>query len=351
MKMLACRSKRSDLSQLRIFMRELPPEGYAIQRTKGYRFAYRPPPERGKHRVTVPQSGLSQHRTSSDHGLLVPPNVSTELEWTNANGRVAHLVFSPRLPSTTAAHLGLSGLLSGRFTPIIFTFDQRLEALCKLLVDKTEYRCRLALHYFESLARASTVSLLRVRRDPPPDERRSVAVPPGIRRVIDWLEEHFAGEACLKAVEDFARLIARHFPRRFSRRHRLHPPPVPFASAPQRARQLITRPTLTELAAACGFCDQAHLAFPTSVRHDVGSLSSEPRPGAAWPLINHFPGLERAACHMGAQRKWQKGSKDDRMFSKPDGTRFLILAHIARPRKETDGDSYLLLRTMSSANT
>ena len=71
-KILACHSKSSEFSQLQIFVYELPQEGCPLQRTKGNRFVDRPTPERGEYRVTVPQFGLSQHRTSSDQCLPDP---------------------------------------------------------------------------------------------------------------------------------------------------------------------------------------------------------------------------------------------------------------------------------------
>jgi AraC-like DNA-binding protein len=260
-KILTCHSTSSESALLRVCVYELPSEGYAFQRARGYCFVYRPMPQRGEHRVTVPHWGLSQHRMSGSRSLLVPPNVSTELEWAHANGRVALLVFSSRLLETTATHLGLSGLLSERFRPLFFTFNQRLETLCRLLVDETENGCRLGPLYFKGLAGASAVALLQALRDSPFDKRSSLAVPPGIRRAVQWLEEHVAERICLRTLADHARLSPRHFARCFRHNTGCTPHQYHLRVRLARARELMTRPQLplAELAPTCGFCDQAHL--------------------------------------------------------------------------------------------
>ncbi len=222
-KVLAGHRQESGFLQLRVFVYELPFEGHITKQTRDFS-VYLPPPERGGLRATVPELGPSTYSLNSERCLLIPPNVPARIESMKSNSRVTHFVYSPLLLEATATYLGVQGLLSKRTLPSVFVLDQRLRTLCQLLVEETENRYQLGPQYFEGLARASAVGLLRALCDPHAEQRP--AVPPGIRRAIDWLEEHSAQDICATALAEYRRPQSATFRALLSTCHRLYAAPV-----------------------------------------------------------------------------------------------------------------------------
>jgi AraC family transcriptional regulator len=228
-----------------------------------YAFWYRPRREKGDTWVTVPELGLSQHHISRDHVLVTPPSLPVYGEWERAEGIVVNFSFSPRFFEALAEQVGLSELISKRPWNHFFAIDQRTEALCRLLMEETEDQCPHGPLYFEPLARAFAVSVLDTVRDQRRQKERAAAVPPGIRHALQYLEADFADELSLEQLASKAQMSRSHFALTFRQFTGCTPHQYLLLVRLNHARKLIAQdnraPALAEIAAASGFCDQAHL--------------------------------------------------------------------------------------------
>ncbi|MBV9391293.1 MAG: hypothetical protein JOY96_05295, partial [Verrucomicrobia bacterium] len=161
------KSDRSGFKDAEIVVYDLPPFGrFDFDREardsahpfNSYSFGYRPRAEKGITRLTFPSLGMEDCVVSRDNVLLIPPQLRLKGEWANAAGKTARFIFSPALIQAVANKIGLQpGILSSLVT---FYIDQRLECLCRLLMEETENDCRQGPLYFESLAQAIAASML-----------------------------------------------------------------------------------------------------------------------------------------------------------------------------------------------
>jgi AraC family transcriptional regulator len=214
--------------------------------------------------VTVPELGLSRHRICRDHVLVFPPSLPVYGQWEGADGRVARFSFSPRFIEAAASEVGLPLPGSERFWHAFFKIDQRLEELCWLLTEETESRCPHGRLYFEGLSQALAIAVLRTVRDQPRGGRQPWAVPPGIHRVIQSLETDFARDLCLAELAAQAQLSRSHFAQAFRQLTGHAPHQYLLRVRLSHARRMLAQEneaiSLSEIAAACGFFDQAHLS-------------------------------------------------------------------------------------------
>jgi AraC-like DNA-binding protein/quercetin dioxygenase-like cupin family protein len=88
------------------------------------------------------------------------------------------------------------------------------------------------------------------------------AVPPGIRRAVQWLEENFATKVSIETLAVQAGLSPRHFARSFLQATGYTPYAYLLWVRLDRARELLKQPgraeSLKEIAGLCGFFDQTH---------------------------------------------------------------------------------------------
>lgn len=229
-----------------------------------YHFSYRPRAERGETRLTVPELGLDDHRISRDHVLVRPPFLAVHGRWERAGGRVARFNFAPRFFEDAADEVGLPRPGSKRFRHAFFSIDQRLEALCRLLMEETESGCPHGRRYFEALADALAVGVLSAVRDQYRNKARAPVVPPGIHRVVQSLETDFARDLSLAELAAQAQLSRSHFKQAFRQLTGYAPHHYLLRVRLSHARKLLAQENeampLSEIAAACGFFDQAHLS-------------------------------------------------------------------------------------------
>ena len=140
------RSDRSGVAELSVTIHEFPanaPSSFTPARD-AYTFWYRPRREKGDTWVTVPELGLSHHHISRNHVLVSPPSLPHHGEWERADGIVVNFGFSPRFFEALAERVGLSDVLSKRPWHHFFAIDQRIEAVCRLLMEETEDNARAA---------------------------------------------------------------------------------------------------------------------------------------------------------------------------------------------------------------
>jgi AraC-like DNA-binding protein len=200
---------------------------------------------------------------SLDHCLLVPPQAPIRVEWTNATGQLAKFGFFPRFFKDMARRSGcFPEFLVTRLEGVFFSFDQRLEDLCRLLIEETETGCQLGPLYFEALARALAMGVLTRVHDQTRAGLHAASVNPSIWRSVQLLEECFAHKICIGELAAQVGLSPRHFARSFLEATGCTPHDYLLRIRLSRARELMTRPSqavcLKQIAESCGFYDQTH---------------------------------------------------------------------------------------------
>jgi AraC family transcriptional regulator len=259
------RSDRSGTSELSVTIHDYPANVAAsfIPARDVYSFWYRPRAEKGVTWTTVPELGLNRHQISRNHVLVTPPSLPLYGEWERAGGIVVNFSFARRSFEEMAARMGVSELISRRPWHHFFSIDQRIEALCRLLMEETEAQCPNGALYFEPLARALAVRVLDTVRDKHSPKALAEAVPPGIRRTIQFLETDFAGNLSLPQLADMAKMSRSHFALTFRQFTGYAPHQYLLLVRLNHARKLVRQGnsglSLAQIAAASGFCDQAHL--------------------------------------------------------------------------------------------
>jgi AraC-like DNA-binding protein len=228
-----------------------------------YTFWYRPRTERGQTWLTVPELALSHHHVCRSHLLISPPCLPVHGEQEQAEGIVANFSFDSRFFEALAGDMGLSEIILERPWHHFFAIDQRIEALCRLLMEETEEQCPNGRLYFEPLARALAQRVLGTVRDQQGRAVRAAAVPPGVRHAVRRLEADFADEISLNELASMAQMSRSHFALLFRQFTGYTPHQYLLLVRLNHARKLITQGnparSLAEIAATSGFCDQAHL--------------------------------------------------------------------------------------------
>lgn len=260
------RSDRSAVKELSITIHRFPANAWSsfTPEQNAYTFWYRPRAERGHTWLTVPELGLDHHHVSRNHLLISPPALPVHGEQEEAEGTVANFSFDARFFESLAAQMGLSELISKRPWHHFFAIDQRIEALCRLLMEETEEQCPNGPLYFEPLARALALKVLGTVRDQRGRAWRAASVPPGIRHAVQHLETDFADEVSLGELATMAQMSRSHFALMFREFTGYTPHQYLLLVRLNHARKLIAQGNsalpLAEIAAASGFCDQAHLS-------------------------------------------------------------------------------------------
>jgi AraC-like DNA-binding protein len=227
-----------------------------------YHFCYRPRPAKGDMRLTIPAFGIVGRRNSRDDLLLLPPGISIQTEWKSAAGSIATFYLKACFIKDIAERACLPAPYLEKSSPASFSIDQRLEVLCRLLMEETEDNRPHCPIYFDSLARALVVSVLcRVRNPLYPAATPNLHIPPGIRRAIERLEDHFIENVSVTDLADHAHLSVDHFSRIFRKVTGTTPHQYLLHVRLTHARKLMQGAQaigLDQVALNCGFCDQAH---------------------------------------------------------------------------------------------
>lgn len=260
------RSDRSGVKELSVTIHRFPANAWSsfTPERDAYTFWYRPRAERGHTWLTVPELGLDHHHVSRDHLLISPPALPVHGEQEEAEGTVANFSFGSRFFEAFAGQMGLAEFISKRPWHHFFAIDQRIEALCRLLMEETEEQCPNGPLYFEPLARALALKVLGTVRDQHGRAWRAATVPPGVRHAVQRLESDFVDEISLAELATIAQMSRSHFALMFREYTGYTPHQYLLLVRLNHARKLITQGnsafSLAEVAAASGFCDQAHLS-------------------------------------------------------------------------------------------
>ena len=154
---------------------------------------------------------MDHHHVSRNHLLISPPALPVHGEQEEAEGTVANFSFNSRFFEALAGQMGLSEFISKRPWHHFFAIDQRIEALCRLLMEETEEQCPNGPLYFEPLARALALKVLGTVRDQHGRAWRAATVPPGVRHAVQRLETNFADEISLGELATMAQMSRSHF--------------------------------------------------------------------------------------------------------------------------------------------
>jgi AraC-like DNA-binding protein len=260
------RSDGSEVQELSVTIHRFPANSWSsfTPEQDVYTFWYRPRAERGHTWLTVPELGLEHHHVSRNHLLISPPALPVHGEQEEAEGNVANFSFDAGFFESLAGQMGLAEFLSKRPWHHFFAIDQRIEALCRLLMEETEEQCPNGPLYFEPLARALALRVLGTVRDQHGRAWRAASVPPGVRHAVQRLEAEFANEISLGELAIMAQMSRSHFALMFREFTGYTPHQYLLLVRLHHARKLIAQGSsslpLAEIAAASGFCDQAHLS-------------------------------------------------------------------------------------------
>ena len=229
--------------------------------SNAYQIRYRPRPEIGRARTIIPPLGMPGRPDERNCLLLIPPRVRVQTEWTNAAGRVGMFFLAPDLIQNFVNKINIPMPSLGRSE--LVSMDQRLELLCRLLMEETEDGCPQGSRYLEALAQAMVISLLHQVSDPQiRTQRRVSAIPMGIEAAIQKLEKEFWEPFSVADLAETANLSAYHFARTFKKVTGLTPHRYLLQVRLRRAREMMLRQALPislgKIAVACGFADQTH---------------------------------------------------------------------------------------------
>ena len=145
-----------------------------------------------------------------------------------------------------------------------------------LLALRTELMdgCPSGRVYGESLA-AALAARLAWLRERPSDDRRAVGLPSArLKRVLEYVDAHLAGDTSTGRLADVAGMSPRQFGRLFSQSTGLPPHRYVLRRRVARAKDLLpdSRLTLAEVGYRLGFTSQSH--FTTTFRDQVGVTPS-----------------------------------------------------------------------------
>ena len=223
----------------------------------------RPRPERGHTWITVPELGLDHHHVSRDHLLISPPALPVHGEQEEAEGTVANFSFDSRFFESLAGRW----VLRSFFRSDLGTIFLRSISVSKRCAG-SDGRNRGTVSEWPALLRAARP---RLGAEGPGDRARSARPSMACCDRAAWRPprcptpgSRFRGRDFFSRTCDHGADEPQPFCAHVSRIYRLHAAPIPAFGASEscsqtyRARQLGL--PLAEIAAASGFCDQAHLS-------------------------------------------------------------------------------------------
>ncbi len=226
-----------------------------------FQFACRPVREKGCTQLRFqedPHRVLTQSRISS----LVPPDMPFNLNWHGAAGIVGTFEVHPLFFEEVLHRAGLAGLGFHSVPSLRFVINRRVDWLCQLLMQEAEQGCTSGRLYFENLATALLVAVV-LQIDPRlPDAGHASAQLVRVQQAVGLMEVQFASKLTLEQLARVSGLSAFHFSRLFQRIMGSSPHQYLLRCRLRHAHALLSAGgkgrSLAELAAECGFADQAH---------------------------------------------------------------------------------------------
>ena len=181
------------------------------------------------------------------------------VEWRGGRGPVVQFLLAPAFFLEITVALGLNaGALASQPCQKV-ALEEPLGTLCRLLMREVVAGCSHGSGYFEGLGSALACTLVKhlaaIHADTGGDPR--------LERAIQFFDQRFAERVTMKAAARVAGLSPDHFVEVFRSALGCRPHQYLVQCRLRHARRLITseghRRSLTEIALAAGFADQAHL--------------------------------------------------------------------------------------------
>lgn len=176
---------------------------------------------------------------------------------------VTHLYLAPALLAGIASEAMDCHVAGVELADVLRTDDPMLTGTVEAIAAEASQKAMGGALYVESLSRALGVHLLRryatIRLPAPRDPQR--LTPAEMRRISEYIEDHLAEPLTLGGMAAELGLMTDLFARRFRASFGLPPYRHVMARRVERARRLLAerRLAVKEVAACCGFADQAHL--------------------------------------------------------------------------------------------
>lgn len=211
-------SDRIGFDGFRALVRELPDEGEASSGPGGrpcFMLACRPVREKG-HTSLCFEGGrphVGQGRISS----VIPPGEPYVIRWQRAAGRIGTFEVHPRFFEDILRRAGLDAARFRAMPPPRFVINRRIDWLCRLLLEETQWGCPSGRAYFEHLA-AALLLAVGSQNDPRlPETRNGGAQLRRIQQAVALIEANFGSGLSREQLAATAGLSAFHFSRLFHR--------------------------------------------------------------------------------------------------------------------------------------
>jgi AraC-like DNA-binding protein len=187
------------------------------------------------------------------------PHQRYAVEWRGGRGPVVQFLFAPAffLEITVSLRLNPGALACQSWQKV--ALEEPLETLCRLLTREVVAGCPHGSGYFEALGRALACTLVKHLAA----IYANAGGDPRLERAIRLFDQRFAERVTLKEAARVAGLSPDHFVEVFRLAVGCTPHQYLVQCRLRHARRLIAleghRKSLTEIALATGFADQAHL--------------------------------------------------------------------------------------------
>jgi AraC family transcriptional regulator len=232
-------------------------------------------------------STLSRVEYSSDDVALCRPQ---HLEW--VRWRTPLRMTSVRLSESVLEAISDEAGTRSTLEPTPLLKDERVQRLMELIRLEFEGHSQSPRIYRESLAHALASALTDARgKISGTSPRLQGLAPRQLRRVVDYVQEHFEKDISLRRLAEVAGISSAYFSRLFHQSQGLSPHRFLIKVRIEKARELLRQrsPTVLGVAIATGFQTQQH--FARVFRAEVGVSPSEYRRDVLWmPGVTVPPG-------------------------------------------------------------
>ncbi len=215
--------------------------------------------------------------------VIAPPGMPMTVTFPAASRFTRIIIARPYLDRIAS---GLLGLGSYRILPFMGAADFVIAAIARIFIDAATGRQPLDAEMIAGTLRELAIRLLHGHSDQSfalPDAAGKLA-PASLARVLDLIGEHLAEPLPVDRLAREAGVSRSHFSRAFTKSVGRTPHAYVMSRRVAKAAHLLRHSTLTldQIAAACGFHDQAHMSrqFRRRMQTTPGAWRQGSDPGA-----------------------------------------------------------------------
>jgi AraC-like DNA-binding protein len=271
----------SGFQGLRVIIRDKPKEGSFASGSRGlpyFMIGYRPGRERGRTVFKFRGNKFAETRMTRV-SAVVPPDQAFDVDYSNAEGRIATFEIEPRFLADVVRRADISPAKIRLLPPTHFVINQRVDGLCSLLMRETERAEAVSPVYFEGLATALMVAVLSQIDARLPSPGNLYVQNERIQKAVAFIEANFRSKLRRVEVAAAAHLSENHFSSLFHTIVGLTVQQYILQCRLRFAEQLLSlrgeQYPICDVAAESGFSDQAH--FSRHFRRSFGRTPQEYR--------------------------------------------------------------------------